>query len=440
VAANAGSVARNQTISTPLALATPVAKPAAAAVPDLGARRLSRVEAAIFDFISWLEQYGETSYDFQTFYASRLGRSAKGLYYRRGKLGILAVAPIIFCEAFVPSTRRFFFIRQRFPIGDAHYAMGFARLHCATGDRRYLDRAVHFLEVLLSTAIRCHSGLGWGYPFDWETIDGTFPKQTPLITTLPYVYEAFAAVYEIDRQPRWLEVMRSIAEHAFRDYVDHGTRGGAATCAYSTMKGDQGYVVNASAYRAFLLTRAAVDLKDETYLQPAERNLQFVLDSQNADGSWYYAVDGRRSFIDHYHTCFVLKALAKIRALTNHQACGPAIDSGVAYYVDHLFDGQGIPRPFAKPPRLVVYRRELYDYAECLNLATVLRGRFQKLDERFVTALDDLLNRWQTPDGSFKSRQLLIGWDAVPMHRWAQAQAFRSLCGLLVGPGRSPKT
>ena len=38
-----------------------------------------------------------------------------------------------------------------------------------------------------------------------------------------------------------------------------------------------------------------------------------------------------------------------------------------------------------------------------------------------------ILNRWIKPDGSFRSRQLLIGWDDVPMHRWGQAQMFRSL-------------
>ncbi len=34
-------------------------------------------------------------------------------------------------------------------------------------------------------------------------------------------------------------------------------------------------------------------------------------------------------------------------------------------------------------------------------------------------------------DGSFRARQLLVGWDNVPMHRWAQSQMFRSLCFLL---------
>ena len=34
------------------------------------------------------------------------------------------------------------------------------------------------------------------------------------------------------------------------------------------------------------------------------------------------------------------------------------------------------------------------------------------------------------PDGSFRSRQLLLGWDDVPMHRWAQAQMFQKSLAL----------
>ncbi len=45
-----------------------------------------------------------------------------------------------------------------------------------------------------------------------------------------------------------------------------------------------------------------------------------------------------------------------------------AIERGVGYYVDNLFDERGMPKPFSRPPRLIVYRRELYDYAECMDL------------------------------------------------------------------------
>ena len=81
-----------------------------------------------------------------------------------------------------------------------------------------------------------------------------------------------------------------------------------------------GGVINASAYRAFLLTRAAAGfLARKITIEVADRNLNFVIESQNADGSWYYSTDGERDFVDHFHTCFVLKALAKIEALTGNQ-------------------------------------------------------------------------------------------------------------------------
>ena len=317
--------------------------------------------------------------------------------------------------------------------------MGFARLFRHTGDRRYLNRAVHFLEVLLDTACHSESGLGWGYPFDWVTIDGTIPRQTPLITTLPYVYEAFAAVQEIEPHDRWLDTMYSIAEHAFHDYRDYDAGRGSATCTYSPLPWDRGLVVNANAYRASLLTKAAYDFGDDKYREAAEPNLRFVLNSQGPDGSWPYAVDGRRDFVDHYHTCFVLKALEKIEQLTGRGDCRTAIERGLLYYAEHLFDADGLPRPFARPPRLVVYRKELYDYAECINLLTLVSGTSTTLDSRLMAATGDVIGRWQRPDGSFRSRRLLIGWDNVPMHRWAQAQLFRSLTGLLCASPTSGK-
>jgi hypothetical protein len=245
------------------------------------------------------------------------------------------------------------------------------------------------------------------------------------------VYEAFQAVYELDKDERWRQHMRSIAQHALLDYRDIETSPGAASCGYTPNPDDPAGVVNASAYRAVLLATAAVDFSEAKYREVALRNMNYVLQSQNADGSWYYSTDGRRNFIDHFHTCFVLKALAKIERLVGDPRLTASIERGVAYYVRNLFDEQGLPRPFSKRPRLTIYRRELYDYAECLNLAALLRGRFAGLDAVLLTVLRDVLDRWQRADGSFRSRQLLRGWDDVPMHRWAQAQMFRSLSLLL---------
>ena len=392
---------------------------------------VAKVRTSTKRFCDWLEGFGELSYDHQSFFASKIGRGAKALYYRQPLLGTAAVAPMIFFEAFVPSMRTLFWKPQRFPIADAHYAMGFAFLASAYESDEYYRRAVHFLEVLQETRCPGYKDYGWGYPFDWETRNGPMFANTPLITTLPYAYEAFSQVYALDSDPKWLAVMRSIAEHGFKDYRDMETGSGASSCGYTPAADDPCGVINASAYRAFLLTKAGLELSEQRYLNVAKKNLNFVIASQNADGSWPYAVDGTRDFVDHFHTCFVMKALSKIEKLTGSVECKNAISRGVAYYLKNLFDAKRLPIPFSKAPRFTVYRRELYDYAECINLGVLLNGRFQELDETVSTVVKDVVERWQKKDGSFRARELKAGWDNVPMHRWAQSQLFRSFSFLL---------
>jgi hypothetical protein len=290
---------------------------------------------------------------------------------------------------------------------------------------------VHFLEILETTRCPGYERYCWGYPFDWVTRTGRMAAFTPLITTAPYVFEAFSYVHRIDGRDRWQRIMASIAEHAALDIKDRELSGTVSTCGYNPHDLTGG-VVNASAYRAFLLTSAVASLGRDDYWPIAERNINFVLKSQRSDGSWCYASDQERDFVDHFHTCFVLKALTKIDQLVGHADARAAVAAGVQYYVRHLFDEDGLPKPFSRAPRLTVYRRELYDYAECVNLGTLLMGEFPPLDERLATTLADLLENWRKPDGSFYSRRLLVGWDGIPMHRWAQAQNFRSLCSLLV--------
>ncbi len=392
-------------------------------------RLMSRIQEAIIDFLRWLDSYDETSQDHQDFYASKIGARAKTLYYQQPILGVLAVLPMVFCEAFVPRARALFHPRKRLPIADAHYAMGFALLFQKTQKEEYYNRAVHFLEVLKSTRCPEFKHYGWGYPFNWQTRGGVAKAGTPLITTTPYCYEAFEYSYRIDGKKEWLDIMRSIAEHALHDYKDFETGPNATTCTYTPLGGEG--VVNASAYRAFLLTSAGREFGNQQYLETAAHNLNFVLQNQKDNGSWPYAIDEERDFIDHFHTCFVLKALAKIEKLTGHKGCKEAIEKGVKYYVKNLFDDEKLPKPFSKAPRLTVYKKELYDYAECINLCVLLKGRFRELDHTLNNVLQDLLSRWIKPDGSFRSRQLLLGWDNVPMHRWAQSQLFRSLSFLL---------
>ena len=426
----------------------------------------ARVSDVLTDFVEWLDRYGEKSWDHQSFFAGPVGGRAKAVYYRHRLIGTAAVAPMIFCEAFLPSARKLFHHPMRFPIADAHYAMGFAFLYEATGDSSQLENAVRFLTELKKSRCGQFKEYCWGYPFDWVWRGGTIKRQTPLITTTPYVYEAFLQLAQIlesedgerrtedgraesedggqraedrrDLLDDYKQIAASIARHAATDIKDFRTSEKASSCSYTPW--DEGGVINAAAYRAFLLTSASKIFCNKEYWRITERNLNFVLENQNADGSWFYAVDGVRDFIDHFHTCFVMKALAKIHSLTGHPGIVEALTKGVSFYLSNLFDSDRLPKPFSRAPRLTVYKRELYDCAECINLCLLLRDRFPQLEATLEKVVAHILEEWTKPDGSFRSRKLHLGWDNVPMHRWGQAQMFRSLAFYLREASKQQKS
>jgi hypothetical protein len=385
----------------------------------------AKVSEVLKNFDRWLEVYGELSWDHQSYFAGPVGRFAKGLYYKNKLLGTVAVAPMIFSEAFFPAARRLFHQPMRLPIADAHYAMGYAYLHEATGEPKYLEKAIHFLDVLKASRSPGFAEFCWGYPFDWVTRNGVLKAHTPFITTTPYVFEALLQVKKLRPRADWREMMASSVRYATTLIKDQPFPGGGNTCSY--MPDGEFNVVNASAYRATMLFSAATFLGNDEWLKIAAGNVDFVLAAQNADGSWPYAKDGVRDFVDHFHTCFVMKALAKIYRLNGDPRIHAALAKGVDYYLKNLFSEDGMPRPFSKAPRLTVYKCELYDCAECINLCLLLRRYFPALEKTLETVVAGVLKNWVKRDGSFRSRKLILGWDNVPMHRWAQSQMFRAL-------------
>ena len=105
-----------------------------------------------------------------------------------------------------------------------------------------------------------------------------------------------------------------------------------------------------------------------------------------------------------------------------------ALRKGVSYYLNNLFDSDGLPKPFSRAPRLTVYKRELYDCAECINLCLLLARSFPATGSNLGEGRRSHFGSMgRSRDGSFRSRKLHLGWDNVPMHRWGQAQMFRSL-------------
>ena len=373
---------------------------------------------------AWLEAYGPRSWDPYDFWATRAGVRAKAVYYRHPRLGLPIIAPFVALDTLLPAARTAVRRPSRYPIADAHYAMGMCMLAREDGPA-WLSRARGFLEALVEERCPGEVEYCWGYPFDWATCVGLWRAGTPFITTTPYVYEAFEAAYELTGSAECLVIMESIARFARERIRGVEVSPGVKASTYSPY--DDRRVVNASAYRGFLLAAAGVRFARPDWVDEATASIAFVLQCQRDDGSWLYAQDGRDAFVDNVHTCFVIKNLIKAHRLLAGDDIMPAIHRGWAFFRRSLLDEHGLPVPFARQQRPTLYRRDLYDYAETINLALLVCELYPEALAVAHRVVGDLLENWALPDGRFVTRQMLVGRNTIPYVRWAQSQAFRAL-------------
>ena len=393
---------------------------------------VAAIASAVLAFERWLEQGGYASYDPYDLWGTRYGVWSRALYYRRSALGLPFVGPLVITDVVWPQVRTVLVPKNRYASADAQLALGFLNRHATTGEREHLAKAEAIVEHLLSTSIPGYHGLCWGYQFDWQNCDGLWPRNTPFITTTPYVFEALQRMFAVTQNPRYRQAMESVARFVAEDLRDTVTSSGGSAVSYSPL--DTSKVINASTYRALVLVEAAQLAPNPAYLAKAWRNLNFVLESQRPDGSWLYSIDNpAEAFIDHFHTCFVLGNLAKIDRRLGDQRLQGAIARGYRYYREHLFHRDGLPKSFARQSRMQLVRLRLYDVAEAIMLGTVLKdcipGAFDFAGQLALRVAQE----YQLPDGHFVTRVYKGGMrHRMPFLRWPQAPMYCALTNLLV--------
>jgi hypothetical protein len=415
--------------------------------PEISNSLANELWAAVKMFVAWLEISGYDTYDPYDIWGTRYGKFSRRMYYQKHVVGILLTAPVLLMEIFFPRLRTLFVKKDRYPTADAQLALAFLNLYKAgrrqqnAGERRvrsdqqskqWLAKARDIADELLSQSAPGYSGLGWGYPFDWQGVTGLMPKGTPHITATPYCYEVFTTLFDVTGEEHYLNVARSIADFVFENLNDTMTGEDSAASSYTPY--DRTKIVNASAYRAFVLFDAAQRFRDDGFRAKAWNNLRFILQSQRKDGSWLYAIDDPdQAFIDHFHTCFVLKNLHKMNRVMHRTEVAEAIERGYAWYRKALFDNENNPKCFAVAPRLEVVRLEMYGYAEAITLGVLLKNDIPAafaLAEQLAT---ELIRRYQLPSGHWVTRIYQGGIrHTVPFLRWPQAQLFLAITNLLL--------
>jgi hypothetical protein len=383
-----------------------------------------------------LEKNGYESFDPYDIWGTKYGVFSRRIYYEKGKVGLPLIAPILLLEMVWPGLRSLFVRKERFATADGQLTMAYLNLYKISKDKKFLEKARSLGVDILKYSVPGYSGKCWGYPFDWQNNRGLWKKNTPYITCTPYCFEAYLGLYDATQEQRYIDVARSIATFVYTDLKDTPMGADAAAASYSPM--DETKVVNASAYRAWVLFEADARFNLPEYRARAQRNLNFILQSQQPDGSWLYAVaTPGEAFIDHFHTCFVLKKLFKINRHLNSPAVAQAIRKGYAYYREKLFRGDGLPRAFALEPRTQIVTLEMYNFAEAITLGALLRDFIPEAFTMAQKLATILCEKYQLADGHFVTRVYRGGFrHTFPFLRWPQAQLFYALTNLLWASGK----
>jgi hypothetical protein len=228
----------------------------------------------------------------------------------------------------------------------------FALAQIATCRRLKTEAAaaeVHgFLAGLLSMKLDGYSGACWGYNFDWQSRNFFAPRDTP--TVVPTAFAARALIEAAAQDSQNLETARSVCEFILKDLprpVDTERE-----LCFSYAPNSDTRIFNASLLAAEVLACVGKMTGENELVECAERATRYVVNNQRPDGSWFYGADPKQSWIDNFHTAYVLFSLKRIIAVSSsfRNEFQPALQRGYQYWKQNFFLAEGWPKYYHDDP------------------------------------------------------------------------------------------
>lgn len=269
--------------------------------------------------------------------------------------------------------------------------------------------------LLLDSAVPTRSGIGWGYPFDWQSRTHFVPKNTPTIVSTSFVAEALLEYHAHDPSEALLAEITRAADYIQKDVSQIRTSQGIC---FGYSEGDKQRVFNASLLGAAFLGKLGALLGEDPYTQSARDAARFVIGHQDPSGAWPYGLDSSQRWVDSFHTGYVLLSLKEIGEALLTNELMPAIERGYNYYRSTFFRTDGLPRYFAN--------REYPIDTHAAAHAIIMLNTFK--DQAAATHVA----RWmcanmQNADGSFMYQKHERYMNKIPYIRWSNAWMFLAM-------------
>jgi len=388
------------------------------------------LQDTVITLIDYIRRSDFRSYDYVDWWATNWGQQTKQLIYRTEPIGLVFSLPVQALEWWFPFLRRPLGIQKRVaPIVVAQHGLACLELFQKTCDEAWLQAARADATRLVSLAVPGAKGMCWGFPFPWSNNSGIVPPDQPAATQTAYGFDLFEHLWRISGQKVYWEWMMQVVYAMDQEYIDVPRPAGLASTYLGRGYGD--VVLNAITYRIYILTRAVAN-GVERFRGKLMDLLGYVLAQQQPDGSWFYGESPKNRFIDHYHTCFVIKNLVRTNTVLEIPELSRVIRCGIDFYWSSLFDEHRLPKPYARTARLNVVKYESYDFAECLGLFALLGPDHGFTLERLCLILDAFLQIFWLPSGALRARVYYLPTAReYPYYRSGMSAALLSMAQLL---------
>ena len=284
-----------------------------------------------------------------------------------------------------------------------------------------LEADLSFLMTRLeSLRSRDYTEACWGYNFDWQSRAFFAPRGTPNVVCTAFAAHAFLDRHEKTGSDSDLEIAASACRFLLgrinRSENDDG-------CCFSYTPLDHSRVHNVNLLAAELLARTFVKTGQPELGETAERAVRFTLARQRDDGSWPYGEARSQSWVDSFHTGFVLVSLKHLIGHLNGAGWREALDAGYRFYQKRFFLADGTPG---------YYHERLYP----LDVHSAAQGAITFVEMKDLMpdadAMADRVVRWtirnlQDPAGFFYFQRHRFYTNRISYMRWAQAWMLYAL-------------
>ncbi len=307
--------------------------------------------------------------------------------------------------------------------GRGYMAWGYLQMFRYTGNVGYRNKAIMCLEWLDKHKAPGYSSHSWGNHFDFASRSGRLPKFEPIIVWTSLIGQAYLDAYEILKEPRFLEVSKSICDwimHLPRERTEKGT-----CLSYVAFK--QSSIHNSNMLGAAILARAAKYLKRTEYLDVAKEAMLYSCSRQLPNGAWYYGESENTHWIDNFHTAYNLDSLKCYNEYSGDASFAENLRRGFEFYKNVFFESTGRPK---------YYHQRAYPIdSQCASQAIETLANFADYDAASlglaIKVANWTIDNMQSRKGYFYYRQYPLLKAKTPMLHWAQATTYRGLTLLL---------